>query len=300
MKILLLGCNGQVGQELQETLAPLGTVVAWGRQQFDLARLEGAKEAILQQAPETIVNAAAYTAVDRAEGEPELANIVNGEALQPIATAASELGATLVHVSTDYVFAGDAGVPYLETDTPHPLGIYGSSKLRGEEMVRACCDRHCIVRTAWVYGANGSGNFVKTMLRLGKDRRQLNVVADQVGSPTWSKDLARAIAACIPKLGEETYGTYHYTNSGVASWYDFAVAIFEEARHRTPLEIERVLPISTAEYPTPARRPHYSVLSTAKMTRLLEEPPPHWRQSLRHMLTELLADPDFSALPTPS
>ena len=212
-----------------------------------------------------------------------------------IAQAAADLGAALVHISTDYVFAGDAGLPYLETAATHPLGIYGSSKLKGEEGIRTCCDRHCIIRTAWVYGAKGSGNFVKTMLRLGKDRPELKVVADQVGSPTWSKDLARAIAECIPKLGGDTYGTYHYTNSGVASWYDFAVAIFEEARNLAPLAIERVLPIPTADYPTPARRPHYSVLDTSKMTRLLGAPPPHWRHSLRLMLAELLG----STAPTP-
>ena len=294
MKILLLGANGQVGQELRQTLQPLGDVVAWGRQQLDLAQLEGIQPAIAQQAPDIIVNAAAYTAVDRAESESELAYIVNAEAPCEIAKAVAQQGATLVHISTDYVFSGDASTPYLETADTHPLGEYGRSKLAGEEAVRSCCDRHCIIRTAWVYGAKGPGNFVKTMLRLGRTRPELRVVADQVGSPTWSRDLAQAIANCIAKLqpdaslGESYYGTYHYTNSGVASWYDFAVAIFEEARHLTDLAVERVIPISTANYPTPAQRPHYSVLDTSKISQLLNQAPPHWRHSLHLMLAELL------------
>ncbi len=304
MTILLLGADGQVGQELQQTLQPLGTVVAWGRQQLDLSQLDTIQPAIAQVKPDTIVNAAAYTAVDRAESEPELAYTINGEAPGRIAQAAAALEATLIHISTDYVFAGDASTPYQPTSVPGPLGEYGRSKLAGEAAVRAHCDRHCIVRTAWVYGAKGAGNFVKTMLRLGKDRSELRVVADQVGSPTWSFDLAQAIADSIPHLhpqlsdgaGDidpaalaEHYGTYHYTNSGVASWYDFAVAIFEEAAQFSDLAVERVVPITTADYPTPAPRPHYSVLDTRKMSQLLAHTPPHWRQSLRSMLTELLA-----------
>ena len=299
MNILLLGANGQVGQELNQTLQPLGHVAAWGRQRLDLSRLDTIQSAIIEQAPDIIVNAAAYTAVDRAENEPDLAHAINGKAPGEIARAATAIEATLVHISTDYVFAGDASTPYLITSEPSPLGEYGRSKLAGEEAVRADCDRHCIVRTAWVYGAKGTGNFVKTMLRLGQERAELRVVADQVGTPTWSLDLARAIAGSIPYLQSQSsenssmpanaYGTYHYTNSGVASWYDFAVAIFEEARQFTDLAVERVIPITTADFPTPARRPHYSVLDTGKMSQLLGYCPPHWRQSLRSMLVELLA-----------
>lgn len=301
MNILLLGADGQVGQELQQTLQPLGSVVAWGRQQLDLSQLDTIQPAIAQAKPDVIVNAAAYTAVDRAESEPELAHTINGEAPGEIAKAAAALEATLIHISTDYVFAGDASTPYQPTSVPGPLGEYGRSKLAGEVAVRAHCDRHCIVRTAWVYGAKGAGNFVKTMLRLGKERSELRVVADQVGSPTWSLDLAAAIADSIshlhPQIAEQStsseqtdpYGTYHYTNSGVASWYDFAVAIFEEAAQFTDLAIERVIPIPTADYPTPAHRPHYSVLDTGQMSQLLGHQPPHWRHSLRSMLAELLA-----------
>lgn len=298
MNILLLGADGQVGQELNQTLQPLGTVVTWGRQQLDLARLDSIQPAILEQAPDIIVNAAAYTAVDRAERESERAYTINGKAPGEMARSATALGATLIHISTDYVFAGDASTPYHPTSNPAPLGEYGRSKLAGEEAVRALCDRHCIVRTAWVYGAKGAGNFVKTMLRLGHERTELRVVADQVGSPTWSADLARALASSIPLLhsrspelssAQSPYGTYHYTNSGVASWYDFAVAIFEEAAQFSDLAIERVIPIATADYPTPARRPHYSVLDTGTMSQLLGHTPPHWRHSLRSMLSELLA-----------
>ncbi|WP_017324475.1 dTDP-4-dehydrorhamnose reductase [Synechococcus sp. PCC 7336] len=290
MRILLLGSNGQVGRELQQPLAALGTVTCWGRQQLDLTQVETIRPAIEQLRPDAIVNAAAYTAVDRAESELAVAQTVNGEAPGQLALAAAAVGATLVHLSTDYVFAGDRGSPYLETDPTGPLGAYGQTKWAGEEAIRQHCDRHCILRTAWVYGAKGQSNFVKTMLRLGQSREELRVVADQVGSPTWAKDIAEAIAACLPKLGPDTYGTYHYTNSGVASWYDLAVAIFEEARaiDHGPLQIRRVEPIATADYPTPARRPSYSVLATAKIARLLGQAPPHWRASLRQMLQEYL------------
>lgn len=304
MNILLLGADGQVGQELNQTLQPLGVTVAWGRQQLDLTQLDSIQPAIIEQSPDIIVNAAAYTAVDRAESEPELAYTINGKAPGKIARAATELGAPLIHISTDYVFAGDASTPYQPTSDPGPLGEYGRSKLAGEEAIRAHCDRHCIVRTAWVYGAKGAGNFVKTMLRLGRERTELRVVADQVGSPTWSVDLAQAIASSLPLLQDPSsearlsgntsmqsypYGTYHYTNSGVASWYDFAVAIFEEAAQLSDLAIEQVTPITTADYPTPARRPHYSVLDTSTMSQLIGYTPPHWRHSLRSMLAELLA-----------
>ncbi|MGK7913653.1 MAG: dTDP-4-dehydrorhamnose reductase [Synechococcus sp.] len=299
MNILLLGADGQVGQELTQTLAPLGTVAAWGRQHLDLSQLDTIQPAISLNTPDVIVNAAAYTAVDRAESEPDLAHTINGKAVGEMAKVATVLGATLIHISTDYVFAGDASTPYQPTSEPKPLGEYGRSKLAGEEAVKTYCDRHCIVRTAWVYGAKGTGNFVKTMLRLGKERSELRVVADQVGSPTWSLDLAQAIASSIPALHTSpdraaspdqigTYGTYHYTNSGVASWYDFAVAIFEEAAQFTDLAVERVIPITTADYPTPAHRPHYSVLDTSTMSQLLGYQPPHWRQRLRSMLAELL------------
>ncbi len=288
-KILLTGITGQVGQELQQTLTSLGEVVGVSRQELDLSQPAQIKQQIVEIKPDVIVNAAAYTAVDKSESESELAMAINGTAPKAIAIAAQDIGATLVHISTDYVFNGQNHTPYLETDQTEPLGVYGQSKLKGEEGVRSNCDRHIILRTAWVYGSRGHGNFVKTMLRLGAQREELKVVADQIGSPTWSYDIAMTITNLLAKSldNPEIKGTYHFTNSGVASWYDLAVAIFAEAKQLGfPLKIERVLPITTAEYPTPTQRPAYSVLSKVKITETLGSYPPHWRESLRKMLSQ--------------
>jgi dTDP-4-dehydrorhamnose reductase len=287
-RILLTGITGQVGQDLQHTLQPLGEVICIGRDTVDFSQPEAVQQLVDSVEPQIIVNSAAYTAVDKAESEPELAKQVNGIAPGILAKSAQRIGAGLIHISTDYVFDGQQSSPYLETDPTAPMGAYGESKLIGEAAVRAACDQHMIIRTAWVYGVGGRGNFVKTMLRLGADREEVRVVTDQIGAPTWSKDLAMAIAQLAPQLSPDTAGTYHYTNSGVCSWYDFAVAIFEEAeRLEFPLKIQRVVPITTPEYPTPARRPPFSVLSLKKVTGLLETYPPHWRESLRKMLTLL-------------
>jgi len=287
-RILLTGANGQVGQELQRTLAPLGELIRAERHTLDFSQPETIQDLVASVNPQIIVNAAAYTAVDKAESEAELAYLVNATAPEWLAKAASQIGATFLHISTDYVFDGCQSSPYLETDATNPLGVYGASKLAGEEAIQAICPMHLILRTAWVYGSYGKSNFVKTMLRLGAEREELRVVTDQIGSPTWAKDIAGAIATLLPQLTLETAGTYHYTNSGVCSWYDFAIAIFEEAAALgVPLTLKRVIPITTPEYPTPARRPAFSVLSLKKTTALLGDPPPHWRESLRHMLAEL-------------
>jgi len=286
-RILLTGANGQVGEELQHTLQPLGDVIAIDRNRWDMADPEAIRAIIHTEQPNLIVNAAAYTAVDKAESEAELAHLVNATAPQILATEAHRIGAGLIHISTDYVFDGTSSTPYLETAPTSPLGVYGQSKLLGETAVRQHCPRHMIIRTAWVYGVQGKGNFVKTMLRVGAQRDELRVVTDQIGAPTWAKDLALAIAQLAPQLTAETAGTYHYTNSGVCSWYDFAVAIFEEAAALGfPLQVQRVVPIATEEYPTPAQRPAFSVLSLRKTAALLGAPPPHWRQSLKKMLVE--------------
>jgi dTDP-4-dehydrorhamnose reductase len=288
MKLLLIGATGQVGQELQSTLAPLGEVVAVGRDTVDLSQPESVQQVMESVRPQIVVNAAAYTAVDKAETEAELAMQVNGTSPGILAAASAAIDAGLIHISTDYVFDGSQSSPYRETDATHPLGSYGRSKLAGEDAIRAANPLHMIVRTAWVYGVRGQGNFVKTMLRVGADRAELRVVSDQIGAPTWSKDLAGAIAQMVPHLSPETAGTYHYTNSGVTSWYDFAVAIFEEAiTLGFSLKVQQVMPIVTADYPTPAQRPAFSVLSLQKTTALLGNPPPQWRQSLRQMLAEL-------------
>lgn len=287
MQILLTGKDGQLGQELYPLLSSLGNVVAVGRDTCDLANPEVIRQVVDQTQPNLIINAAAYTAVDKAESEPELAIAINGTAPGILAAEAQRLGATLIHVSTDYVFDGQNNTPYLETDKTHPLGMYGQSKLAGEQAIIATDAHFVILRTAWVYGVGGKGNFVKTMLRLAGVKEELGIVIDQIGSPTWTGDLAQAIVQLIPRLNSETYGIYHYTNSGVTSWYDFAVAIFEEAQTLgIPLKIQQVKPITTAEYPTPAQRPAYSVLSNRKISDVLGNYPPHWRQGLRKMLKQ--------------
>ena len=284
-RILLTGTTGQLGQELQQTLASLGDVTGVDRQSLDLVQPGKIRQAIREIKPDLIVNAAAYTAVDKAEAEAELANAINGIAPTIMAEEAQRLEAVLIHISTDYVFDGQKNTPYTEEDTPNPINAYGQSKLLGEEGVQKTCDRHIILRTAWVYGTYGKGNFVKTMLRLGAEREELRVVVDQVGTPTWTGDLAGAIAQLAQKASP---GIYHFTNSGTISWYDFAVAIFEEAQQLDfPLKVRRVVPITTSEFPTLAPRPAYSVLSSKKISAVLGTYPPHWRESLRQMLKQL-------------
>ncbi len=288
-KILLIGTTGQVGQELQPTLTYLGEVIAVGRQELDLSQPEQIRQGIAEIKPDIVINAAAYTAVDKSESESDLAMAINASAPKEIAIAAQDIGATLVHISTDYVFNGKNHTPYLETDQTDPLGVYGKSKLLGEIGVRENCDRHIILRTAWVYGSRGHGNFVKTMLKLGASREELKVVADQIGSPTWSYDIALAITQLLSKSLDDSSikGTYHFTNSGVASWYDLAVATFAEAKQLGfPLKVEQVFPITTADFPTPTQRPAYSVLSKAKITATTGIYPPYWRDSLKKMLAE--------------
>ncbi|MBW4453768.1 MAG: dTDP-4-dehydrorhamnose reductase [Nostoc indistinguendum CM1-VF10] len=286
--ILLIGSNGQVGKELQQILPSYGNIISVARPTVDLAQPDTLRDVIRSKQPQIIINAAAYTTVDKAESESELASAINAIAPLIIAQESQNLGAFLIHISTDYVFDGNGYRPYQETDATNPLSIYGKTKLAGEEAIRETCAHHLILRTAWVYGTFGKSNFVKTMLQLGSERQELRVVADQIGSPTWAQDIAAVIAQAIPQLTPEISGTYHYTNSGVASWYDFAVAIFEEAQQLGfPLKVERIVPITTAEYPTPARRPAYSVLACGKISAVLETHPPHWRQRLRQMLRDL-------------
>lgn len=319
-KLLLIGQDGQVGQDLLKVLAPMGEVVGVGRPQLDLTQLNQIQQMIVEVSPDLIVNAAAYTAVDQAESEPNLAHAINAAAPQQMAATAQSIGAALIHISTDYVFDGTKNTPYTETDLTHPLSVYGQSKLAGEVGIQQIHQQHpdlryAILRTAWVYGVGGKGNFVKTMLRVGAAREEIRVVADQVGTPTWSADIAKAIAAlCNPlisnsaeisgaekshetggstsgDLGDligDLSGIFHFTNAGVTSWYDFAVAIFEEAEGLgLPLKLKQVVPITTAEYPTPTQRPAYSVLATQKIQKCLNVPIPQWRQSLRQMLTQL-------------
>ncbi|NCR53699.1 MAG: dTDP-4-dehydrorhamnose reductase [Microcystis aeruginosa L211-07] len=286
-KVLLIGAKGQVGQELQVTLQSLGEVISIGREELDLTNSEKIGQLIREIHPDYLVNAAAYTAVDKAETEPDLAHSINAIAPKIMAESAEKIKAKFLHISTDYVFDGRKNTPYLETDLTNPLGVYGQSKLRGEEEIKTVNSQAIILRTAWVYGSYGKSNFVKTMLRLGKEREELKVVVDQVGSPTWSKDIATAITQLLINV-DNPAGIYNFTNSGVASWFDLTKAIFEEAKiSGIPLKIQRVIPITTAEYPTPAVRPAYSVLSGQKISQQLGYIPPYWRDSLKAMLNQL-------------
>lgn len=286
-KVLLIGAKGQVGQELQVTLPQLGEVISIGREELDLTNSEKISQLIREIHPDYLVNAAAYTAVDKAETEPDLAYSINAIAPKIMAEAAEKIKAKFLHISTDYVFDGRKNTPYLETDLTNPLGVYGQSKLRGEEEIKTVNSQAIILRTAWVYGSYGKSNFVKTMLRLGKEREELKVVVDQVGSPTWAKDIATAITHLLINV-DNPAGIYNFTNSGVASWFDLTKAIFEEAKiSGIPLKIQRVIPITTAEYPTPAVRPAYSVLSGQKISQQLGYIPPYWRDSLKAMLNQL-------------
>ena len=286
-KVLLIGAKGQVGQELQVTLPFLGEVISIGREELDLTNSEKISQLIREIHPDYLVNAAAYTAVDKAETEPDLAYSINAIAPKIMAESAEKIKAKFLHISTDYVFDGRKNTPYLETDLTNPLGVYGQSKLRGEEEIKTVNSQAIILRTAWVYGSYGKSNFVKTMLRLGKEREELKVVVDQVGSPTWAKDIATAITHLLINV-DNPPGIYNFTNSGVASWFDLTKAIFEEAKiSGIPLKIQRVIPITTAEYPTPAVRPAYSVLSGQKISQQLDYIPPYWRDSLKAMLNQL-------------
>jgi dTDP-4-dehydrorhamnose reductase len=284
--IMLTGANGQLGWELQRHAQRLGCPVhAFDRHTLDIANAGIVDSIVDNLCPDIIINAAAYTAVDRAEEEPQQAYAVNRDGAANLAWAAHECGATLIHVSTDFVFDGAKGMPYEPDDEPCPQGIYGASKLAGELAVQKIMgDKALIIRTAWVYSAFGN-NFVKTMLRLMGSRDELRVVDDQIGSPTW----ARGLADCIWRaLKSHLTGTYHWTDAGVASWYDFAVAIQEEALNLELLNKRvPVKPISTSEYALPAKRPSYSVLDKSDTWKKLGYVAPHWRGSLRSMLTEL-------------
>jgi dTDP-4-dehydrorhamnose reductase len=292
-KFLITGADGQVGSELTRCLGKAAEIIALNRQNCDLSQIDKLAATIESFNPSIIINAAAYTAVDRAEIEPDLAKIINGEVPSILATVAKQLDIPLIHISTDYVFNGHNCTPYLETDLTAPVSVYGKTKLEGEQNLAKIGGKYLNLRTAWAYGCHGKGNFVKTMLRLAETRPEIRVVADQIGTPTWAKTIAMTIGELIPKLtqGDLESGTYNLTNSGVASWYDFAVAIFDEANSLGfPLQVKHVIPITTAEYPTPAVRPAYSVLSNRKLNEVIDRPLPHWRHDLVAMLKELKLD----------
>jgi len=287
--ILLTGKNGQVGWELQRTLAPLGRVVALDSGELDLADAAAIRQAVRAIRPHIIVNPAAYTAVDRAESEPELAHAVNATAPGVLAEEAKALGAWLVHYSTDYVFDGAKPGAYVETDAPNPQSAYGKSKLAGEEAVRAAGGRHLIFRTSWVYGSRGR-NFMLTMLRLARERPELRVVDDQIGAPTWSRSLAETTAQILAQLhmpgqpAPDASGTYHLTSSGSVSWHGFTAEILRLSGIE-PLPALHAIP--SREYPTPAVRPKNSMLSNDKLARTFGLAAGDWRDNLRLCMQEM-------------
>ena len=284
MRLLILGNNGQIGWELCRTLAPLGDVTALGPADFDLTDLDGTRRVVRDAKPEVIVNAAAYTAVDRAETERELSRTINARAPEAIAAEARRLGAYLVHYSTDYVFDGTKQAPYLEDDPPNPLNAYGEGKLEGERAIAASGCRYVVLRTSWVYSAR-SANFFLTIRRLAGQRNELRIVDDQHGAPNWSRMLAESTAAILAYglHRERPTGIYHLSARGRTSWCGFAKAILEM------LQIERaVAPIRTDEYPLPARRPANSMLDTGKLERDLGIVLPDWRHCLGLFVAEFL------------
>lgn len=288
MKILLTGCAGQLGRELKRSLACLGEVIACDRSQLDLARADPLRAALRSIAPAVIINAAAYTAVDKAEAEPGLADTINSLAPGILAEEARRLDALLIHYSTDYVFDGSKATAYTEDDAPVPLSAYGRSKLGGERAIAAAGGRHLIFRTSWVYGLHGA-NFMKTMLRLARERNELRVVGDQVGAPTWSRHLADATSHVLARK-EIPYGLYHLAAAGETSWHGYAEAIFGEALRAGLLEnIPVVNRIASADFPLPAARPANSRLDCSRFRRDFGLALPDWRTGL----IDCLADARF-------
>ena len=281
---MITGANGQLGRELQKLVPEDVALLSFGHRELDVSDRESVNTLVQQHNPDLIINGAAYTAVDKAENESALCFAVNRTGAENVALAARLVKARLIHISTDFVFDGRKSTPYQPADETAPLGTYGTSKLEGERRVAVILPESLIIRTAWLYSTHGN-NFVKTMIRLMQDRPELTVVEDQIGTPTWAGGLAQVIWQMIQM--PEIQGIYHWTDAGVASWYDFAVAIQEEAIKLgiLPREIQ-IKPISTGEYPTLARRPPYSVLDKTATRKALGRKGSHWRTNLREMLRE--------------
>ncbi|MEE9343400.1 MAG: dTDP-4-dehydrorhamnose reductase [Gammaproteobacteria bacterium] len=288
MKILVTGAAGQLGRETELALQAEGNeVIAIDRKELDLSVPEHVAEFIASHQADWVINCAAYTAVDKAEEEPAIAYAVNRDSARAVAEGVKQYGGRLLHISTDFIFDGSQSTPYKEDDTANPLGVYGQSKWEGEQEIRKILPAATILRTAWVYGLHGN-NFVKTMLRLASEREQLRIVDDQIGSPSHTLDIYRAIRAL---MSNGAMGTFHFTNEGVTSWYDFAWQIINEGKAMGfPVKTESILPIPSKEFPTPAKRPHYSVLSKEKIRKKLDFSIPHWRESLTKMLEQLKAE----------
>lgn len=288
-RILITGKNGQLGWVLARAFAGLGEVFAFDRDELNLADAKAIRTCCERIKPTLILNAGAYTAVDRAESEPELAMQINGTAPRVFAEEANRLGAAIVHYSTDYVFAGDATLPYREDDATAPHSVYGKTKLAGEEAVARIADRYLVFRTSWVYAARRQ-NFLLTMLRLAREREELRVVADQIGSPTWVQTLADFTRAAVDDAGNLSIadGIYHVSANGRTSWHGFAEAILDAIPEPNRMA-KRVVPISTADFPTPAKRPAFSVLANNKIESATNQRVPDWQDQLAACAAELKA-----------
>lgn len=301
-KILLTGKNGQVGWELLHSLASFGSVIALDSKEMNLADPNAVRRTIRKVRPDIIINPAAYTAVDKAEGDTELAMAVNGIAPGILAEEAFHLDAILVHYSTDYVFDGNKLAPYTEDDVPNPQSVYGRTKLAGEQAVRASGCKHLILRTSWVYGVHG-GNFVKTILRLAKERAELRIVGDQFGAPTWARDLAQSTASVLTFWQKNAWdnnlsGLYHLSAAGRTNWYQYAEEIVRLAREYDATLATKQLAIqsiTTQEYPVPAKRPSNSVLENGKIRDAFGIELPAWQDSLAECVREIYQQPNRSA-----
>ncbi|MEZ9198503.1 dTDP-4-dehydrorhamnose reductase [Shewanella sp. 10N.286.54.B9] len=288
MRVLVTGCNGQVGCSLKEQLAknPNTEVLALDRDNLDITSQEAVNAAVTEFQPTIIINAAAYTAVDKAEEEIGLSYAINRDGPKYLAQAAQNVKAAILHISTDYVFEGNKVGEYAETDRTNPQGVYGASKLAGEIAVAEACDKHIILRTAWVFGENGS-NFVKTMLRIGAARDALNIVGDQFGGPTYAGDIANVLIKIANRIEEGCifeYGLYHFSGLPHVSWYEFAETIFEEALEKDIINKKPTLTsITTGQYPTPAKRPCNSRLRTEKITNVFSIEASDWKTALNNI-----------------
>ena len=293
MKILLTGSNGQVGFELNKKLSALGEVIATDREELDLTNLNAIRTFIDQIKPDIIINPAAYTAVDKAESEPEIAHLINVSAPEVLAEKARELDIPLVHFSTDYVFDGLKKEAYVETDLTNPQSVYGKTKNDGEEKIRKH-PKHIILRTSWVFGSHGN-NFLKTMLRLIKDNESLNIVGDQWGSPASASMLSdvtvKIVDGILKNKNFNDYGTYHVTNDGETNWHAYASLIASEAMKlniKVTCAPDKIHPILSSEYPTPAKRPFNSRLNTDKLKKTFMLELPHWESEVKRVLKEII------------
>lgn len=288
MKILLTGSQGQVGQAIVEKAQEFNIhLIACDRKMLDITDMANIQDIIKTYSPDYIINSAAYTAVDKAESEPEKAFAVNSLGAENLAKISAQYNVPLIHLSTDYIFDGEKASPYIESDKANPIGIYAKSKWAGEEAVRKYCKNHIILRISWVFGEYGN-NFVKTMLRLMKERETLQIVSDQTGCPTYTGDIADVILKMIttPDLAQ-SYGTYHYTNIPSTNWFEFAKAIYTEASKFDILQTKLIKPINTADYPTPAKRPKNSVLNTALFQKVFKISLQSWQKGLEKTLKKI-------------